>query len=290
MFGFEIEILKFFESIRNGFLNAFFEVITMLGEEALMIVLISFLWFAIDKKIAHRMFFITVCSLGVNGVIKNLVQLPRPWTTGEVTCLKPETATGFSFPSGHTQTFATWSSVVAMQMKKWWVTLTVSVLILLVGISRMYLGAHYPSDVVVAIILAIVFAFIGNYLFDKVENKKILYLGITALLAPFAVGFLFRADAEFADFYKVYGMISSFGLAIAFEERFAPLTYDVVWWKKLLRVVIGVGIALVVKESLKMIFVSDLLQISLLLDFLRYFILVFFVGGICPWFFKKCKL
>ena len=110
MGNFENAIMKYFENMRGPVLDKLVEVITMLGEETLMLVLVIALWFAFDKKLAQKFFFVTALSLNANGIIKNLVKRPRPWMAGDITCLRPETATGYSFPSGHTQTFSTWSS------------------------------------------------------------------------------------------------------------------------------------------------------------------------------------
>ena len=80
MFNFEIEILKWLEGLRTSFLNVLFESITLLGEETLIILLVVALWFAVDKKLAQQVFFVTATSLSVNGIIKNFAQVPRPFT------------------------------------------------------------------------------------------------------------------------------------------------------------------------------------------------------------------
>ena len=290
MFGFEIDVLKFFEGIRNVFLTGLFEAITMLSEETLMIVLIAVAWFAFDKKLAERIFFITLTSLGINSVIKNIAKIPRPWTTGEVSCVRPETATGYSFPSGHTQNFATWSTVAARNLKKRWINVSVCVLIPLVAVSRMYLGAHYPSDVIAALILGIGVAVIGDIIYEKVKDRRKLYIGVTLFFTPFAVAFMISADSLFADFFKFFGAVAALGLAIGFEEKFAPVSYDVPWWKKLIRVVFGIALAYGIKEGIKALNVFDIIQLSFAVDALRYFVLVFVCFGLYPWIIKKLKI
>ena len=74
MFSFELNFLKWLESIRTDFLNSLFEGITILGEETLMILLVVALWFAVDKKLAQKLLFVTVSSLTVNGIVKNIAQ------------------------------------------------------------------------------------------------------------------------------------------------------------------------------------------------------------------------
>jgi membrane-associated phospholipid phosphatase len=289
MFAFELGFLKWLEGLRTNFLNAVFEGITILGEETLIILLVVALWFAVDKKLAQQVFFVTATSLSVNGIIKNFAKVPRPFTKG-ISCVRVDTATGYAFPSGHTQGFATWSSFFAVKYKKTWFRILIGALIAAVGISRLYLGAHYPSDVVVGIALGVGISVLANYLFENVEDVKKLYLGTFHLLTPFIIYFLCVADPLFADLFKTFGMVGGM-VAISFlEEKTEPLSYDVAWWKKLIRIVIGVVLAVALKEVVKLANVFDVMQISLLIDAARYFIVVMAVGYVCPLLFKKIKL
>ena len=289
MFDFELEFLKWLEGLRTNFLNAVFEGITLIGEETLIILLVVALWFAVDKKLAQQVFFVTATSLSVNGIIKNFAKVPRPFTKG-ISCVRLDTATGYAFPSGHTQGFATWSSFFAVKFKRTWLSILVGVLIVAVAISRLYLGAHYPSDVIVGIALGVGIAILGNYLFEKVKDLKKLYLGTLLILTPFIVCFLFVADPLFADLFKTFGMVGGMVVVSFLDEKTEPLSYDVVWWKKLIRIVLGVVLAVALKEAIKLVNVFDVLQISLLIDAIRYFIVVMTVGYLCPLLFKKIKL
>ena len=256
MFAFELNILKWLEGLRTSFLNTLFEGITMLGEETLIILLVVALWFAVDSKLAQKMFFVTICSTGLNGVVKNIAQVPRPFDKG-ITPVRQETATGFSFPSGHTQNFATTSTFFAIKFKKKWFTILAAVLIALVALSRLYLGVHYPSDVIVGVAFGVGMAFLGSYLFDQAKDVKKLYVITLLVFIPFIVYFLIVAHERFADFFKVFGMMGGLTLIGFLDEKTKPLSYDVPWWKKLIRIVLGVVIA---------------------------------IGYLCPLLFKKIKL
>ena len=289
MFAFELEFLKWLEGLRTGFLNSLFEGITMLGEETLIILLVVALWFAVDKKLAQQVFFVTATSLSVNGIVKNFAQVPRPFTKG-ISCVRVDTATGYSFPSGHTQGFATWSSFFAIKLKKHWLGILVGLLIALVAFSRLYLGAHYPSDVIVAIVLGFGLSALGNYLFTKVKDAKKLYLGAFLVLTPFALYFLCVGEPLFADLFKTLGMIGGMVAVSFLDEKTESLSYDVAWWKKLVRIVLGVALAVALKEAMKLLNVIDVIQISLLIDAVRYFTVVMAVGYLCPLLFKKINL
>ena len=289
MFNFELEILKWLEGLRTSFLNVLFESITVLGEETLSILLVVALWFAVDKKLAQQVFFVTATSLSVNGIIKNFAQVPRPFTKG-ISCVRVDTATGYSFPSGHTQGFATWSSFFAIKVKKIWLSVLVGVLITLVAVSRLYLGAHYPSDVIVAVVLGVSLSAFGNYLFVKVKDTKKLYLGTFLIMTPFIAYFLYVADPLFADLFKTFGMIGGMVVVSFLDEKTEPLSYEVAWWKKVIRIVLGVVIAVALKEVIKRMNVFEVMPISLFIDAIRYFVVVMAVGVLCPLLFKKIKL
>ena len=289
MFPFELEFLKWLEGLRTSFLNVFFEGITMLGEETLIILLVVALWFAVDKKLAQQVFFVTATSLSVNGIVKNFAQVPRPFTKG-ISCVRVDTATGYSFPSGHTQGFATWSSFFAIKVKKIWLSVLVGVLITLVAVSRLYLGAHYPSDVIVAVVLGVSLSAFGNYLFVKVKDTKKLYLGTFLIMTPFIAYFLYVADPLFADLFKTFGMIGGMVVVSFLDEKTEPLSYEVAWWKKVIRIVLGVVIAVALKEVIKRMNVFEVMPISLFIDAIRYFVVVMAVGVLCPLLFKKIKL
>ena len=94
MFAFELQFLKWLESIRTGFFTSLFEGITILGAETLVLLFVVALWFAVDSRLAQKMFFVTICSMGLNGIVKNIAQVPRPFDKGIVP-VRQETATGF---------------------------------------------------------------------------------------------------------------------------------------------------------------------------------------------------
>ncbi|MBQ2896703.1 MAG: phosphatase PAP2 family protein [Clostridia bacterium] len=290
MFQPEFIFLKFLESIRTPFLNNFFEFITILGEETVYIFLICIIYFMFDKKLAQKLFFIASASIGLNCVIKNIVKLPRPFSNGEITCIRPETATGYSFPSGHTQIAATCTSAIAIVFKKNWTVVFAIIATTLVGFSRMYLGAHFPLDVISASILGVLIAFILNNLHDKIENKDILYLKVAIISTIFAIIFMINPNVLFLDFYKFYGLFWGFICAVKFEEKFVNFNYDCSKIKKIFRVIIGALLAYILKVSIKLILVTDSVIISYIFNTLRYFVLVIVVFAILPLIFKIAKM
>lgn len=291
MFPGEINILKSLESIRNPFLNTLFDIITMLGEEFILIALLAILYFAINKVLAKKLFFITVTSMNINGVVKCFARVPRPFANGEITCLKPDTATGYSFPSGHTQTFSTWSTALAFHFKKWWMFLVAGILIFLVGLSRMYLGAHYLSDVLFGGLLGISFAFGLSIIYDKVNNKFILFGIATAIILPFVIYFTIVGNQYYADTFKTFGMMLGLFACDLFESKYGDFDMKAPWWKKLIRIVVAIILAVGIKELLKLTYKDcEIDSFVLIMNAVRYFVVVVMCFGVWPILIKKLNL
>jgi len=286
----ELLFLQFLESLRTDFSVKLFEGVTMLGEETILILLIAVLYFAYDKHLALRIGYITVTSMCVNGVVKNLVKRSRPFASGAVNPARAHTATGYSFPSGHTQTFATWSTAFAVYYRKVWMGVFAGIGIVAVAFSRLFLGVHYPSDVIGGAVLGVGMAVALGIVYEKTVDIRRLY-GVTALvMLPFAVVFMVGADPLYEDFFKLYGMLAGLYFANGLEAKYAPIRYDVAAWKKVLRIVIGIGVVLAVKEGFKVVDVFGILRVSLLLDTIRYMLVVIVGFGVCPVLFKKMNL
>lgn len=287
MFPFDIQVLQRVEAMRTDTFNSVFEGVTMMGEEMIMILLIAVLYFAYDKRVAVKVFFITLVSISINGIIKNCAQVPRPFALDHVSCVRPETATGYSFPSGHTQIFATWSTALATHFRKALWVLVAVIAVMLVAFSRVYLGAHYPSDVIVGALLGILMGVGGCFLYEKISNKTLLMIVAAVVITPFAAYFLVVSDPLFDDFFKAYGMLVGLPFALAIEKRYADFGYDVALWKKVMRVVVAVAITLAIKEGASLLLASDILALSLIFDALRYALVVIVAFGLCPVLFKK---
>ena len=289
---FEIEFLKFLESFRTPFLSKVAEIVTMIGEEMIFIALAAVLYFIIDKKLGQKMIYIVCCGVGLNGIVKNFAAVPRPFVKDPtLNAVRVETATGYSFPSGHSQTASTWMTALCVRLKKWWAWLIAIVLMLSVAFSRLMLGVHYPSDVVTGLLLGLFSALFFGWLYDRWEKKQIAIAVLLLLYLTFGVVFLFRPDPEYADFYKMLGLSCGFACAYLFERRFVNFTNDVPVWKRIIRCLVGIGLALGIRVGLSALF--GLFTVgtvgSLLFGAVRYFAIGFVVIGVYPLVFKKLK-
>ncbi|MDR3598798.1 phosphatase PAP2 family protein [Clostridium sp.] len=120
------------------------------------------------RKVAFNTFVITVINLILSFIIGNIYYVDRPFIHNKVNLLMPHT-TDASFPSDH----ATGTMSIALGLAKYNKILTtiLTLLSLIVGFSRVYVGNHYPMDVIGAYIMVIVTNYIYNFkLRSKVEK------------------------------------------------------------------------------------------------------------------------
>src|SRR5690554_3486361 len=99
----ELDIIRAVQSIHNPFLDAFFEGITILGEEIFIVPLLLIIFWSVNKKFGEILAFTVFTSYLLNNALKEFFSFERPIGEDGIRTLRPETATGKSFPSGHTQ-------------------------------------------------------------------------------------------------------------------------------------------------------------------------------------------
>ena len=137
----QINILKFFQSIRNPILNAFFLILTISTEVPVIVILTAIMYWCINKKYGQKLLFSLTANIAINTGIKEYVKAPRPIGTEGLESLRVSTATGYSFPSGHTQGTASFWGAIAIYLKKNYMYAISGIIIVSVAISRLYLGA-----------------------------------------------------------------------------------------------------------------------------------------------------
>ncbi len=287
-----IDVVVFLQEMRNGFFDFFFSFISFLGEEYVYIFLFGVIYYTYDKKMGEFMAITLGLTASVNTIIKNIVGAPRPFEKYPdlVENLRPDTAGGMSFPSGHTQNFSTFLFSGSFFTKKK-VFFYISIgLVILMMLSRMYLGVHFLEDVFVAALLGFGIAYGMYKVFNKfyVDSAALhrLYFLIIIVIFPFT----FHING--ADFFKSYGLLIGFVIGIIFEKKYINFTLDVKVIHKVLRVVFGLIIMIGIQQGFKILFGmfadegTDLLNV---LHMIRYFLIAFTGFGLYPYLFTKFK-
>lgn len=275
----ELQILRAIQSIANPFLDFLFEIITICGEQIILISIISVIYWALDKKFGEYIAYSVLTSVLLNNMVKDIFKMKRPIGEEGIRTLRKHTATGYSFPSGHTQSASSFYGAIAIYLKKKTMYIITIVMIILIGFSRLYLGVHYPKDVIVGAILGVSTSYVCYKLYNKFENKMLLYLITFIIFVPALV------FAQSADFIKGLGTYFGFLVGMYVEKRYVKFSIEGRNIDKIIRVIIGVISLLLLQLGLKSILPSE----SIFL-FIRYSLISFFGIGIYPMIFKKFNI
>ena len=300
-----MEFLRFLESIRTAIGDFFFATVTHIGEEVFFLAIAILFYWCISKRQGYYILVTGVIGSVINQWLKIICRIPRPWILDPN--FKPvgdavAEATGYSFPSGHTQNVAGTFGCIGRYNKQRWVKILSVSVILLVAFSRMYLGVHTPLDVTVSlgVAAALVFAFHFVFRTEESTNKYMFWVMIGSVV--FSIGFIiytfllpesgFTTEADLANLLSAKKNAATLtgclvGLALVYPlDRFV-IRFDTKgrWYSQVIKFVVGVAVVLAIKSGLKSP-LEALLGNEYVARAVRYFLIVAFAGGLWPLTFK----
>ena len=290
-FPWEVDFIVSLQNKVTPILQKIYEFITFFGDIYAMIMIIGFLYWGYKKDLGKRIATYAVSSLIVSISLNNIVMRRRPYFDhDQIKCLKPRSdegdiydtvVQGYSFPSGHSVDSITSYGVIGFNTKsKLLKFVFIFAIPVIIGLSRIALGVHYPTDIIAGWILAglIVFGI------SKINNKKALYLGV--LLLGIIGCFFNRSN----DYFSALGIAFGFFGAFIFEEKYVNFENTKSIPLMIIRTIGGVVLFVVLDTLLKLPFSSEFLAsetiVSLLIRTLRYAIASFILMGIYPMCFK----
>ena len=284
----QIAIMEFFQSISSPVLDILVEFMTMLGEETVFIIAVALFLWTMSKKRGFIIFSTLFTSLIGMSVLKAVIRAPRPFQVlADIQGKRLATATGYSFPSGHTTGAASFYSSLAFTFRKKWLSYVCAIVILLVGFSRMYLGVHWPIDVFGGLALGITVTFIAydwfSRLYDRTEAliRFCLTVGITALILTLLLAVLIHTqrvdEVGFADPMKLFSLAAGGYLGFAWAERHIHYTTAGRVGIKVLRFLLGIVIVIFI-QALK-----GLLPDHVAAAVFRYTATGFWITGLYPY-------
>lgn len=316
-----IEIILFLQNLGNWLIYPM-KFFTFLGSENFFLLIAPALYWCIDASIGLRLGLYLSLNAGINSILKIFFHTPRPyWVDGRVMALSTETS--FGLPSGHAQNaVVVWGSL-ANGFKKTWAWVVAILLMVFIGLSRMFLGVHYPGDVLAGWIIG----FLVLLLFLQLETRVISFLRKTKLPYQIFIVFLLSIaliliailallslgswtvpqewidnaaaaapDADPIDPLSIAGIISNaavfFGLASGALWLFSRDGFktDGSWWQLLLRYALGLIGVIILWFGLDQIFPDGKDFLSYSLRYLRYALVGVWVSGLAPALFIRLGL
>ena len=291
----EVELMEMIQRNMGAAATAAASFFTMFGEEMIMIAIIGFLYWCLDKKAARFIGTNIMIGVVVNPMLKNIALRRRPYFDNPgIKCLKPVhadadiydiAAQGYSFPSGHSMNSAILYGTFPLLWKKTFFRVLAVALPFLVGLSRVALGVHYPTDVLVGWIAGIAVVVGISYAQSHVRNENAFH----AVIFVLALGGIFYCRTS--DYFTALGMMAGFFLAVPFEKKYVNFKETRNPVAVALRMVGGFAVYFGLNTLLKLPFSKEFLEQPVMAAFLvrtvRYAIVVFVMLAVYPMLFGK---
>jgi len=288
IFQWGLDFIVMIQQIDTPLLDSFFRAITSLGDELFYLLLFSFLLWCVDFYLGIRVGIIFLLSVYVNNGIKEIFQQPRPFD------ILPEIqkvhASGYGFPSGHAQSsMVVWGSIA--YWKKQILIRNLSVLlILLIGFSRIYLGVHFPTDILGGWLFGGLILGLSYFIFLKIKldfiqgNMVFKIIGIT--LFP-VILLQFQSSP---DIISSMAALIGVGYGLLFFHSSIGGIRLGNWLQRLFSFLVGViGIG-ILYLGLKLILPSEGQSFYQLSRFFRYLLLGIWISFGAPWLFIRMGL
>lgn len=274
-----LEMLRWIQSVRNPALDQLFTSITVLGEDYFAIAVLCCILWCVNKKAGYLIGFAYLTSWICNFAVKAVFRVPRPFVLDrEIVPIRPETATGYSFPSGHTQGISALGTAIGVAFRQRWLQVTAVIMVTLMAASRMYLGVHTLLDVTVGAAVGFAWVHVANRIFRRAEASRREAL-LLVLLIPMALGLVLIPDS---DYYKIAGTFTSFLIGYLVDRRYLHYEASGPVWQRIVKFACGMAVLMAIKTLVK-----EWLGDTLALNYLRYLLIGFWITVAAPWLFQK---
>ena len=295
-----MDFLYLLQKIRVPGLNELMLAVTELGGELPFLIIALIVFWCVDKRRGYYVLSVGFLGTLTNQFMKLWFRIPRPWVLDpNFTILEQarEAASGYSFPSGHTQNAVGTFGALVVTTKTKLVRYIALALAVLVPFSRMYVGVHTPADVLVAAVIAVCFLLALRPVVFDWDGKyiPILLIAMTVL----AVAFLcfvefwpFPADIDLHNLesgiknaYTLAGSLTGLIIVYFVDEKYLRFDTKAVWWAQIVKVALGLLAVLAIKSGLKTP-IDALCGGHMVARAIRYFLIVIMAGIVWPLTFK----
>ena len=295
-------------------LEPFFQFISTLGLEEFYLAMLPLIYWSVHKEAGQALAYVFLLGNVLNTMLKHAFREPRPFWLDPT--LERFTDFGYGIPSGHAQFTTTIYLFLAVWVRRRWMWLLAILMIILMPVSRVYLGSHFVHDVVAGFLLGLL-VLVGYLVWERryaagfskrIMGQRLLAailvpLGLTAvyLIIRLIIGepdmsVAWASHIPIAELESVEGMVTAVaallgaGIGLVLERSRIRFLLDGPICQRAVRYLLGIVVAGAIWAGLGQLFPDEPLWLALPLRLLRYTLLTLWVTYYAPWLFVKLKL
>lgn len=283
-----IEVVIWFQQFSPA-LDIPFRILTFLGDKEFYMLLMPLMYWCLNRRAGAGLFVLLLLSAFLNESAKLLADQPRPFNYDHrVVKFVHEDSGGL--PSGHTQSAVVVWGCLACRFKKIPLWLLAGLLILAIPLSRIYLGAHFPTDLLggyaIGLILLFLYLRLDTWVVNWFTAKRIcvqlgLSIGLPVLLLLFV-------PFDNHGLLTAIGAFMGLSTGIILERRWVCFCSDGQWWQLVIRYLAGIVVLIGIWYGLRIAFEQH--EPAGLYRVLRYALVGLWGGLGAPWLFVKLKI
>ncbi len=282
-----MNFILFLQSFASPWLDTLMYWITQLGSERAYIVVLVILFLTVDAPIGRRLGLFLLLSFYINQHLKMFMNTTRPFILDPSIIRSPEalaTAEGGGFPSGHAQSSMTLWGLVAFYFRRRWLWALAGVIIILVSISRLYLGVHWVVDVVGGLVVGVAvmgLALLADPFFTQALKIPKVLMFIFGLSIPLVLHYFFPTPES----DLLMGAFAAYATAPLIFRHYPPKTL----WKKIILAILGVVLVFAFLLGSSVLLPEDIKR-NVFGGFVRYLLLGYMGLLVAPWLGKVLRL
>ena len=266
-----------------------FKVLTFMGDEMFFLLFMPLIYWCVNRHTGARMIILFLFSAYINAFVKVIAKQPRPFHYDSRVQKIVEADFG-GFPSGHTQGAVVVWGYLASVYKKTWLWILAVILMILIPMSRVYLGVHFPTDLlggyIIGALLLVIYIKYAPHIEDWIIKKGVGFQLGCAIIIPI----IFIIILPGQDKLGVTAAATLMGMSAGFvlERKFVGFESSGAWWKRIVRYVVGIAVLIGLRIVLSLAFKD--LDPEPVFRTIRYGILGLWGAFGAPWLFVVLKL
>lgn len=283
-----LDLIIAIQQVHGPELDSIFRAITFMGEDEFYLLLLPLIFWCVDFGAGARLTVLFLLSAYLNLYLKDLFQQPRPFDLEPSVQLAP--AEGYGLPSGHAQSaVVVWGAIAAWVSKRWFWAAAIGLMVV-IGFSRIYLGVHFPTDVLAGWLVGAILVSLYLAMQSGVTTRlSRLGLGQQVALAV-AVPLVLLLIHPVKDAAMTMGALAGAGTGLALTYRYVPFSARGPWWQRALRFLTGGVIVVLLYGLIKIVFPGEESALYLVFRFLGFGAIGVWASLGGPWFFRLLRL